>query len=116
MRNSATMLRAVSTTKPTASDLLELHKLTTGARYADDAPGDAFSVHIAAQRLLRAENAQVTPQEAFLAAELLTDKGLTQASAPPVLTANSPLQYAQDLAQRGYAVLMVAFDDKRSLC
>lgn len=114
-QDASTMLRAVSTTKPTASDLLELHKLTTGARYADDAPGDAFSVHIAAQRLLRAENAQVTPQEAFLAAELLTDKGLTQASAPPVLTANSPLQYAQDLAQRGYAVLMVAFDDKREL-
>ncbi len=112
---TSTFLRAVSTTRPTAGDLLALRKLTTGARYSADAPTDAFAVHIAAHRLLRAENTQVTPREAFLAAELLTDQGLTQTSAHPELTADWPLQYAQDLAQRGYSVLMVAFDDTREL-
>ncbi len=112
---ASTMLRAVSTTRPSAGDLLALRKLTTGARYSADAPSDAFSIHIAAHRMLRNGNTQVTPRDAFLAAELLTDQGLTQKSPPPALTADWPLQYAQDLAQRGYSVLMVAFDDNREM-
>lgn len=112
---ASTMLRAVSASKPTAGDLLALHKASAGARYSADAPRDAYSVSIAAHRLLRPENAQATPRDAFFAAELLADRGLTQALSAPLSSADWPLQFAQELAQRGYPVLMLAFDDKREL-
>ncbi|CAJ5327991.1 CHAT domain [Burkholderia pseudomallei] len=109
--NLAVLLRAMAKVRPNIGDLVSLHNALPTSRYSHDAPVDATWVSLAAQRLLVDGNSGVTPQEAFLAAELLAERGVTLAQPRAALTMNWPIQYAQTLVDRGAAVLMLALDD-----
>ena len=112
---TATYLRTVANSKPTPSDIVLLHNRMAGARYSADAPSDAVAVNIAAHRLLCQTSPELSPQDAFLAIELLADRGLTLSTASAALTADWPLQYAKTLVERGVAILMLALDDEGEL-
>jgi hypothetical protein len=110
--DTASFLRAISAVKPTGSELVALHNMMAEARYAVDAPSDLAPVTMSAHRILAATEPQVSPAEAFLAIELLADRGLKLPAPLQKMTIAWPIQQAQSLAaQDNLAVLMLGLDE-----
>ncbi|UJB31376.1 CHAT domain-containing protein [Chromobacterium sp. Beijing] len=114
--DAAFYLRTLAAARPSSSDLVALHNRSCRPRYSHDAPGDAVAVNVATHRLLRPVIPEIEPQDAFLAMELLAERGLTLATTPDPMTTGWPMYYAQSLAQQfDLSVLMVALDDQGQL-
>jgi hypothetical protein len=114
--DAASYLRTLAAARPSSSDLVALHNRIGHPRYSYDAPSDAVALNMAAHRLLRPAIPEVAPQDAFLAMELLAERGVALSITPTPLTTGWPMQYAQSLAQQcGLSVLMVALDDQGQL-
>ncbi|MDA8520486.1 CHAT domain-containing protein [Acidovorax sp. NCPPB 4044] len=113
---AALTLQAISAKRPTAAQLVDLHNRTARARYASDAPTDAYATNLVAPRLLAPADPEVTVQDACLAIELLADRGLTLEAPPAPLTVDGPIRFARSLAQEHQvSVLMLAHDSAGEL-
>ena len=93
---TAATLRAVGTARPQAEDLVQVFNELSAARYADDAPTDLIPVQISARRVLPLSSPDISARDAFLAVEMLADRGVSAAGRPEMLV-DWPLQFAKSL-------------------
>jgi hypothetical protein len=111
------LVRAMSSLHPSARDVLELHRGTERARYAEDVAYDLRASVLAARRLLSGDDAQNDPEIAAFAIELLTDHAIatpgweTTGKPPPSLTGVSePAAIAEAVSAEGITVVLVGLD------
>ena len=104
----ADFVRAIADIAPTIDTALAMRERVEQARYANDVPGDLFTVELIARRFLRG-GADLDPLDAASAIELLTDHALDPPSARS-LDASWPLPFLVEMCPADGAILMVALD------
>jgi hypothetical protein len=108
---TATFLKALSAAHPTAEEVVWLHNRLGAASNSEDTAGDQLSVVLSAHRLLQHRTPEISPEQAAVAAELLSDRSLGLETAARPLTVAWPCQFIANLSKSGLGVLMVATDN-----
>lgn len=109
-----TYLRAVSTAFPTPEEVVDMYNGLENARYSDDIAGDQRAVVVSAHRLLIPRQPEVTPRDAAIAVELLSDQALEKSPAQK-LAIDWPASFVSQLSCEGLSVVMLATDSAGEL-
>jgi hypothetical protein len=111
------LVRATSALHPSAQDVLELHRGTERARYADDVAYDLRASVLAARRLLSSDDARNDPEIAAFAIELLTDRAIatpgwetTGKPAPSLTVVSEPAVIAKEVSAEGITLVLAGLD------
>lgn len=114
-QDTVTLLRTVSAPIPDAKDTVWLYNRLGTARNSEDAPTDYYTVVLTAGRLLQHRQPDITPVDASVAIELLTDRGIELANAASPLVTEWPAEFMRNLSQEGLSVLLMATDSHDEL-
>lgn len=106
--DTASFLRTVYSACPSVHDVVWLHNRIGTARNSEDTAGDQIYVVVAAHRLLLRRTPELSPVEAAVAIELLSDRSIELHSSTDSLNVQWPLRFIKNLSNKGLAVLMVA--------
>lgn len=109
----AEFVRALAAVAPTIDDAVTLRGRVEQARYAEDVPGDLFTVEIVARRVLRA-GAAMNAADVASAIELLADHALDPPEVQP-MNANWPISFLTEVRPCEGAILMAALDTDGAL-
>jgi tetratricopeptide (TPR) repeat protein len=111
------LVRAMSALHPAAQDVLELHRGTERARYADDVAYDLRATVLAARRLLSGDDARNDPETAAFAIEMLTDRAIatpgwetTGKPAPSPSVISEAAAIAKAVSAESIAVVLAGLD------
>ena len=107
---TASFLKAVSAAHPTSEEVVWLHNRLGAASNSEDTAGDQLAVVLSAHRLLQHRTPEISPEQAAVAAELLSDRSLELDTAARPLTVAWPRQFIANLSKSGLGVLMIATD------
>jgi hypothetical protein len=112
----ADMVRTVSTSRPSAKDVLAMFNGVERAAYASDVARDYTVLGLAARRMLDSGlQGGPTPNETAFVVELLADHTVALAGDAPVMTLDWPTRYAAELNQAGLDVAFLALDNQGEL-
>lgn len=107
---TAAFLRAVSAAYPSAEEVVWLHNRLGAALNSEDTAGDQLSVVVAAHRLLLQREPEISPEQATVAVELLSDRALELEPNVQPLAVSWPSECIADLSKSGLGILMLATD------
>jgi hypothetical protein len=109
---TASFLRAISTSTPSAEDVIHLHNRLEVARNSEDIANDQISVVLAAHRLLLPRLGELAPHEAAIGIELLAEHAIELPGNVTPLLLEWPSEYIKKLSSEGLAVLMLGLDEQ----
>lgn len=108
-------IRALSAAIPSVEDVININSRLDKARNSQDATGDLVGVFISARRLLQGCISLKNPEEAVVAAELLTEKALELPTGALELNKFWPAEFVKKLSTEGLAILMLSLNEKGDL-
>lgn len=116
-RNAGPLIDAMSSSRPSAPDLLELLTSAAAARYSDDVGYDMRNVSVVAGRALADDGFISDVHDASFALEALADRGVavpgweTTAQPPPgPASLREPGETARTISLAGVSVVQAGFD------
>lgn len=106
----AAFLNAISTAFPSTEEVVWLHNRLGTALNSEDTAADQLSIVMAAHRLLLPRTPDISAQQAAVAVELLSDRGLEIKSPGRPLESGWAASFILELSQKGVGVLLLATD------